>query len=230
MTQLQIERPKAEAYREFSKIVARIIADLIKEKPDAALGLPTGRTPMACYEYLSDYSRRGLDWSQVRCFGLDEYVDANEKHSFRQFLKEHVYQYANVQEKNLFNPLLVDNYDQVIADNGGLDLAILGLGRNGHIAFNEPGTPLNSWTHSVWLSESTQHANAEFFEGGNIPTRAVTMGIGTVLSAKRLILMVTGTQKKEILVKAMRGPVSSDVPASFLQLHNNLMVLADFDY
>ncbi|MBX9568358.1 MAG: glucosamine-6-phosphate deaminase [Candidatus Obscuribacterales bacterium] len=230
MMQLQIERPKAEAYREFSKIVAAVVADLIKEKPNAALGLPTGRTPTVLYEYLAEHSRNGLDWSNVRCFGLDEYVDANEQHSFRRFLEEHVYQHANVNKKNLFNPLLIDNYDLAIAEQGGLDLAILGLGRNGHIAFNEPGTPMQSWTHSVWLSESTQHANAEFFDGGRIPTRAVTMGISTLLAAKRLILMVTGTQKKEILERAMRGPITSEVPASFLQTHDNLMVLADFDY
>lgn len=228
--QLQIERPKAEAYREFSKIVAAVVADLIKEKPNAVLGLPTGRTPTLLYEYLAEYSHNGLDWSKVRCFGLDEYVDADEQHSFHRFLEEHVYQHANVSPENLFNPGLTDNYDQVIAEKGGLDLAILGLGRNGHIAFNEPGTPMMSWTHSVWLTPSTQHANAEFFEGGRIPTRAVTMGIGTLLAAKRLILMVTGTQKKEILSRAMKGPITSDVPASFLQTHENLMVLADFDY
>lgn len=186
---------------------------------------------MAVYEFLSDYSKQGLiDWSQVRCFGLDEYVDANEQHTFRHFLETYIYEHTNVRKENLFNPGFCDNYEQAIAEQGGLDLTILGLGRNGHIAFNEPGTPLKSWTHSVWLTESTIHANAEFFVGGQIPTRAVTMGISTIMASKRIILMVTGDGKREILTRAMRGEVTSEVPASFLQEHENLMVLTDFDY
>ena len=221
----------AQPFQTLSKIVAKIVSDLITDKPDACLGLPTGRTPLACYEYLAESSRQGeIDWRNINCFGLDDYVDADEKHSFRQFLKEKLYVHTNVTEKRLFNPIFCDNYDEQIAGCGGLDLCILGLGRNGHIAFNEPGTPLASWTHSVVLSESTRQANSEFFAGGTIPTRAVTMGISTIISSRRIILMVTGGAKKDILAKAMHGPITSDVPASFLQLHNNVMVLADFDY
>lgn len=220
-----------EAYQTLSKIVAKVVADLVKEKPDACIGLPTGRTPTLCYQYLSQSSRAAeINWQDVRCFGLDEYVDADVKHSFHRFLQDNLYINTNVREKNLYNPMLCDDYDQTIAKAGGLDLCILGLGRNGHIAFNEPGTPLNSWTHSVWLSESTRQANAEFFLGGKIPTRAVTMGLSTILASRRIILMVTGVGKKDILTQAMRGPVSSSVPASFLQDHDNVMVLADFDY
>jgi glucosamine-6-phosphate deaminase len=234
---LQITRPiestgqeLPEAYQTLSRIVAKVLADLIKEKPDACLGLPTGRTPLDCYRYLSDKSNGEIDWSQTRCFGLDEYVDADEKHSFRKFLTDNLYSKVNVNAENLFNPLFQDDYDKLIADCGGLDLCILGLGRNGHIAFNEPGTPLQSWTHSVWLSESTRQANAEFFSGGNIPTRAVTMGLSTILASRKIILMVLGAAKKDILTRAMRGPISSDVPASFLQTHKDVIVLADFDY
>ncbi len=220
-----------EGYQSLSKIVANVIADLIKEKPDVCLGLPTGRTPLACYNYLTEMSSDGaVDWSRVQCFGLDEYVDAAEQHSFRKFLKDNLYQHTNVSKENLHNPMFCDNYDEQIASLGGLDLCVLGLGRNGHIAFNEPGTPRSSWTHSVVLSESTRQANAEFFLGGKIPTRAVTMGLSTILSSKRIILMVSGDSKKSILTKAMRGPVTSEVPASFLQEHENVMVLADFDY
>ena len=220
-----------QAYQTLSKIVAKVVADLVEDKPNAVLGLPTGRTPLAIYEYLSESSSQGqIDWQQVRCFGLDDYVDCNEKHSFRHFLGEKLYANANVSPGNLFNPIFVDDYDALIAEAGGLDLCILGLGLNGHIDFNEPGTPRSSWTHSVILSESTRQANAEFFEGGKIPTRGVTMGISTILASRRIILMVTGAGKKDILTRAMRGPISSEVPASFLQEHDNVMVLADFDY
>lgn len=220
-----------EGYQHLSKIVAKTVADLLKEKPNACLGLPTGRTPLACYKYLVEQSQAGtIDWRQARCFGLDEYVDCNEQHSFRRFLHENLYQYTNVEQANLFNPMFYDNYDKAIADAGGLDLCILGLGRNGHIAFNEPGTARSSWTHSVVLSESTRQANAEFFAGGKIPTRAVTMGLSTILGSKRIILMVSGDSKKEILSRAMRGKVTNEVPASFLQEHDNVMVLSDFDY
>jgi glucosamine-6-phosphate deaminase len=220
-----------QVYQTLSMIVAKIVADLLKEKPDACLGLPTGRTPLACYEYLSASSAEGgVDWRQARCFGLDDYVDCDEQHSFRYFLNEHLYRHTNVSPENRFNPIFCDNYDELIESAGGLDLCILGLGRNGHIAFNEPGTPPTSWTHTVILSESTRQANAEFFVGGKIPSRGVTMGISTILASRRIILMVTGGAKKEILTRAMRGPVTSDVPASFLQGHKNVMVLADFDY
>ena len=220
-----------ETYREFSKNVATDVVELIKQKPNAALGLPTGRSPMAFYEFLREFTAQGLiDWTNVRCFGLDEYVDADEPHTFRHFLDINFYKHANVQQKNLFNPAICDAYDQTIAEHGGLDLAILGIGRNGHIAFNEPGTPRMSWTHSVWLTESTRQANMEFFAGGRVPTRAVTMGISTIMDARHVILMVTGENKKVILARAMNGEVTPEVPASFLQTHKNFEVLADFDY
>lgn len=220
-----------QAYQTLSRIVAKVVADLVREKPDACIGLPTGRTPLSCYGFLAESSQRGdIDWRQVRCFGLDDYIDVEEQHSFRRYLRDKLYSYTNVLEERLFNPTFCDNYDELIAKAGGLDLCLLGLGMNGHIAFNEPGTPLASWTHSVVLSESTRQANAEFFVGGKIPTRGVTMGISTILASRRIILMVAGGAKKDILAKAMRGPVTSEVPASFLQGHDNLMVLADFDY
>ncbi len=223
--------PQPEAYQALSKLVAQTVIDLVKEKPNACIGFPTGRTPRACYEVLTERSAKGeVDWQKVRCFGLDEYVDADEQHSFRTILNAWLYQNTNVSRENLFNPLFQDDYDQCIANAGGLDLCILGLGQNGHIAFNEPGTPLASWTHSVWLSESTRAANAEFFHGGTIPTRAVTMGLSTILASRRIILLVSGESKKGILTRAMRGEISGEVPASYLQNHDNVMVLADFDY
>jgi glucosamine-6-phosphate deaminase len=210
--------------------VAEAVKDQIRRHPGSVLGLPTGRTPTGVYELLSSWSRQGeINWSAVRCFGLDEYYDVDESESFRGYLQANLYQHINLPEQARFNPIFWSDYDAKIAEQGGLDLAILGIGKNGHIAFNEPGTPLNSWTHSVILTESTRQANAEFFKK-TIPTRAVTMGIQTILQAKRLILMASGKNKKDILTQALMGPVTPAVPASLLQLHSDIMVMTDFEY
>lgn len=221
-----------ETYQTFSLKVAESIRELIQFKPNACLGLPTGRTPLELYRVLSQWSEEGaINWSQISCFQLDEYFDTNPEHSFRNFLILNLYRRTNISPDRLYNPLLAENYDGTIERCGGLDIMLLGLGRNGHIAFNEPGIPLDSWTHSVWLAESTRKANAEFFDDGcRVPTRAVTVGIQTILSARKLILMVNGEHKKAILQQALNGPVTPDVPASFLQLHKDLVVLTDFEY
>lgn len=221
-----------ETYQTFSHKVAEEIRDLIKAKPTACLGLPTGRTPLELYRILARWSEEGaIDWSQISCFQLDEYFDTGPEHSFRNFLILNLYRHTNLSPDKLYNPMLAEDYDADIEQKGGLDVTILGLGRNGHIAFNEPGIPLTSWTHSVWLAESTRKANADFFDDGcRVPTRAVSMGISTILNSNKLILMVSGQEKREILHKALRGPVTSDIPASFLQLHKNCLVFTDFDY
>jgi glucosamine-6-phosphate deaminase len=125
----------------------------------------------------------------------------------------------------------VDDYDGLIASEGGLDLTLLGIGTNGHIAFNEPGTPLNSWTHSILLTESTRKANQSYFdESTSVPYRAVTMGIQTILSSKKLILIVSGEKKRAILERALLGEVDRNIPASYLSLHPHVTVLTDFDF
>jgi glucosamine-6-phosphate deaminase len=224
--------PTVEPYQSLSLELADLIARTLRDNPHACLGLPTGRTPQLCYSYLTDWSEKGtLDWSNARCFGLDEYVDTDEKHTFAYFLEEHLYKNGNFSRWNLFNPLNFDDYDRLIADCGGLDLTILGLGQNGHIAFNEPGTPFQSWTHAARLTHSTKVANLEFFGSlDRVPRYAVTMGIQTILSSKRLILVVFGEKKIPVLQEALRGPVTPNLPASFLQLHKHLEVLSEFKW
>jgi glucosamine-6-phosphate deaminase len=135
-----------------------------------------------------------------------------------------------VKSENLFNPRQVDNYDLLIEQEGGLDLTLLGIGTNGHIAFNEPGTPLDSWTHSVLLTESTRRANQAYFsQATSVPHKAITMGIRTILSSKKLILIVSGEKKRDILERALLDEVNPQIPASYLSLHPHVTVLTDFD-
>lgn len=219
-----------EPYATLSARVAAAIKEQIRQKPNSRLGLPTGRTPTEAYRLLSAWSKAGeVDWSRVRTFGLDEYYGVDETVSFKHYLETNLYNNINLPAESRFNPLLNEDYDRLIAEQGGLDLTILGIGTNGHIAFNEPGTPLESWTHCIWLSQETLKANAEFFKG-TIPTHAVTMGIQTILASRKLLLVASGKGKKDILTAALRGPVTRDVPASFLQMHKDVQVITDFEY
>ena len=221
----------SEFYEALSHKVATAIKEQIATKPSSCLGLPTGRTPLGTYALLDDWTKhKHVDWSGVHCFALDEYLDVDPRYSFHNYLQENLYNDINVSQASCYMPTEIVDYDEAIAKAGGLDLIILGMGTNGHIAFNEPGTPLESWTHSVWLSESTRISNSEFFGGvAHVPTRAVTMGIRTVLASRRIILMVSGKGKAHTLELALHGPVTSQIPASYLQLHNNLTVLTDFE-
>lgn len=201
----------------------------VQEKPDASIGVPTGRTPLLCYQLLS--KNKAIDWRAVRCFGLDEYVGTDHVHTFRYFLEQNLYSKGNFDRSALFNPLDVDNYDRLIADCGGLDLTILGLGQNGHIAFNEPGTPLLSWTHTAQLTDSTRVSNLEFFGSlDEVPKNSVTMGIQTILASKRIILVVAGKNKITVLQNALKGPVCADIPASYLQYHPALEVISELPW
>lgn len=219
-----------EPYATLSQRVAEEVREQIRTKPDSRIGLPTGRTPTDSYRVLSRWTQEGeIDWSRVKTFGLDEYYDVDESVSFRRYLEMNLYKNINQPAENRFNPLFCEDYDALISAEGGLDLTILGIGQNGHIAFNEPGTPFWSWTHSIWLTESTIQANAEFFKGAP-PTKAVTMGIQTILGSRKIILMASGNRKKPILEKALRGPITPEVPASFLQKHPNVLVMTDFEF
>lgn len=218
-------------YEKLSLQVAQAVAEEIRQKPNCNLGLPTGRTPIRCYELLSQWSQnKSLDWSQVKCFALDDYIDASEEISFSTYLQTHLYQAAGVCPDSQFNPRFADDYDGLIASHGGLDLTIIGIGRNGHIAFNEPGTQEASWTHCVWLAQSTIKDNFSQESALAIPKVAVTMGIQTIMNSKRLILIANGESKQAILHQALTGPISMEVPASILQKHPNLTVLADFPW
>ena len=215
-----------------SREVAYAVIDQVSRKPSSLFGLPTGRTPKSLYGYIKEITEKErIDWSRARFFGLDEYLNTSPEKTFQFYLKKNIYTPLKVGAEQCFNPLYLDNYDEVIDSLGGLDLTILGIGANGHIAFNEPPTPELSWTHCIWLSDSTREANQEFFESSaSVPKRAVTMGIQTLLSSRKIILMAFGKNKKAILTKSLTGPVDSSIPASFLQLHRNLEVYTDFEF
>jgi len=211
--------------------VAEAIARQLKMKPDSKFGLPTGRSPVGCYQILSELSQKGvLDWSRCKCFALDDYIDVAEEQSFHYFLESNLYRNTNLPQENRFSPRNQDDYDRVISDEGGLDLCVLGLGTNGHIAFNEPGTPQLSWTHCHWLTESTREANASAFGGADkVPTRAITIGIETILASRSIILIASGEKKRAALKRALSGELDAGLPASFLALHPQVNVFRDFE-
>lgn len=212
--------------------VAEVMAQQLKAKPDSCFGLPTGRTPLGFYEVLSEWTRLGkVDWAAARCFALDEYLDVPIELSFAKYLDSNLYVHTNLPATGRFNPSALDDYDGLILREGGLDLIVVGIGRNGHIAFNEPGTPRLSWTHCSRLTESTRQANAGIFGSADrVPKTAVTMGLQTILNAKKVILVASGEQKRSILKSALSGPVTPELPASFLQEHANLEIFTDFDF
>ncbi len=219
-------------YQQLSQEMAEAVAKLLRAQPSARLGLPTGHSPLGAYKLLSQWSEQGkLDWSKACCFALDEYIDADAEESFQHFLETNLYRHTNLPDGQKFNPKNVDNYDQLIRDMGGLDLTILGIGTNGHIAFNEPGTPRMSWTHCTRLTEATREANQTYFgPGEEVPKRAVTMGIETILASKQIILIASGAHKQEVLERALLGTTDVNLPASFLSLHPHVTVLSDFEF
>ncbi len=160
-----------------------------------------------------------------------DYLGVAENYSFQNILSDKLYKFINIAPENCLNPRFQDNYDQVINNYGGLDLCILGIGKNGHIAFNEPETPKSSWTHCVWLSESTRQANKLYFsDNTKVATKAITMGISTILAARKIILIATGEAKIGILTKTFTDPANQSLPASFLTLHKSLLTVTDFPF
>lgn len=218
-------------YDAMSLNVAEAIARQLKMKPTSNFGLPTGRSPRGCYKILSEWSQAGtLNWQNSKCFALDDYLNVEEEKSFHHFLETNLYRQTNLPELNKFSPRNQDDYDQVIAEQGGLDLCVLGLGTNGHIAFNEPGTPQLSWTHCHFLTQSTKEANAQEFGGADkVPTNAITIGIETILASRSIILIASGEKKRDALQKALSGNVTSQIPASYLALHPQVKVFRDFE-
>tara|TARA_Y100000004_G_scaffold111698_1_gene125414 strand:- start:515 stop:1210 length:696 start_codon:yes stop_codon:yes gene_type:complete len=215
-------------YHTMSVMVADIIEDLIAPTPGThnlphiKLGLPTGGTPIGMYKSLVE---RNLTWSAVTTFNLDEYIDIDPDHpeSYTNFMWRRLHMYTNIKEENIRFPNL--NYDDEIQKAGGLDLTILGLGSNGHIAFNEPFTPFNSTTRIVNLAQQTIKDNSRFFDSiDDVPTQAITMGLKTIMSSKEIIMMVHGEHKRDALVKAIWGKTTPDVPASILKEHENVRV------
>jgi len=215
---------KLNSYKKLSSTVADIVEEQLVEKVFQQLVLPTGSTPIGLYKELA---KRNLNWSYVRTFNLDVYImNPNHSQSYQTFMKENLFNRINIYPDNChfpFRPTLA--YEDKINYFGGVDLCILGIGSNGHIAFNEPGSSFKSRTRVVDLDEQTIQDNSRFFDSvDDVPKQAITMGIGTIMESKKIILMASGDHKKDILEKALNGKVTEDVPASVLQTHKNVEV------
>ncbi len=222
--------------QEIAEKVARQYVKLLRQKPDAVLGLATGSTPLKLYKQLAEFCSEGkISFKRVRSFNLDEYIGLDEKHeqSYRYFMNRNFFDEVDIDPANTHVPSGMDtknceSYDDEIIAAGGIDLQLLGIGVDGHIGFNEPGTSFESRTHVVELEESTRLVNSRFFSSiDEVPTHAVTMGIKTVMNARRIILMATGESKAKIVKAFIEGPVCEEVPASVLRLHPRVTVYLD---
>ena len=225
--------------QEVAREGAKTFAKSIKEKPDIVLGLATGGTPVGMYQELIRMHREeGLDFSRVTSFNLDEYVGLSGDHSqsYRYFMEDNLFNHINIDKAKTHVPSgMAENvpascqkYEGDIKNQKGVDLQLLGIGSNGHIAFNEPGSPSDSRTREVDLTEKTIKDNARFFENeSEVPRKAVTMGIATILEAKKIVLLATGGNKAEVVAKAIKNPATTDIPASFLQNHPGCVFVVD---
>ncbi len=228
---------EVENYEQLSKAAGNIIASQIILKPNSVLGLATGSSPVGAYkELIKKYENGELDFSRITSVNLDEYIglDGDNDQSYRYFMNTNLFNHVNIDKSKTFVPsgIATDiekeckDYDDNIKRLGGIDLQLLGIGLDGHIGFNEPDEFFTKATHKVTLDESTIEANARFFESiDDVPRAAVTMGMGGIMGAKRVLLIANGESKKEIIEKAFFGPIDPKVPASILQLHSDLTVI-----
>jgi glucosamine-6-phosphate deaminase len=228
-------------YELLSKKGASIIARLIRKKPDCVLGLATGSTPIGTYKELARIHREeGLDFSKLTTFNLDEYLGLSPDHdqSYHHFMQENLFQHVNVNPDDIHIPngLAKDlptecmGYERSIKEAGGVDLQLLGLGRDGHIGFNEPSSSLGSRTRVKTLTPETIEDNARFFDQNeDVPRFALTMGVGTIMDAKEILLLASGENKAEALRATIEGPISAEFTASVLQLHSKVTMIADED-
>lgn len=229
----------AKDYEEMSKEAALLIAEEIRSKPNSVLGLATGSTPIGCYqELVRMYKEKGLDFSAVTSFNLDEYfgLPADHEQSYAYFMQKNLFTQINIDIKNTHIPNGVtknveeecQKYDSLIEEKGGIDLQLLGVGVNGHIGFNEPDEELKIGTHLVDLTENTIKANSRFFHSiEEVPKKAITMGLGPIMKAKKILLLASGKNKAEIIAKIVNGKCSTKVPASILQVHPQLTIIVD---
>lgn len=234
-----MEYYNAQDNEHLGQMAARWVAREILIRPSMVLGLPTGSTPVAMYRYLTHLAKEGIvSFAQVRTFNLDEYVGLSADHpqSYASFMREHFWGKVDLPEGNADIPrgdvsdLQAEcrRYDNAIQRAGGIDVQILGLGLNGHIGFNEPSHNLEIRTHVVDLTMDTVQANSRFFSDPQlVPRRAITMGIGSIMQAQKILLLVSGENKRDILTKTLYGAVTTEVPASILQLHADLTVITD---
>ena len=230
---------KAKDYNDMSRKAANILSAQVIMKPDAVLGLATGSTPLGAYSQLIEWYKKGdIDFSLVTTVNLDEYkgLTKDNPQSYYRFMCENFFDHINIDKKNVNIPdgmqensyVECERYNSVIRSVGGIDMQLLGIGGNGHIGFNEPGCAFETETHCVQLTESTINANSRFFDSiDEVPKEAYTMGIKSIMQAKKILLIASGESKAKALYEAICGPVTPKNQASILQLHNDVTIVAD---
>lgn len=225
-------------YDMLSTQAADLVIEQIKKKSSSVLGLATGSTPIGMYKKLVNSYHNGLDFSSIITFNLDEYVGLSPDHpqSYRYFMDVNLFNHVNINKKNIHVPSGVcDNvkefclkYDNAIKEAGGIDLQILGIGRNGHIGFNEPAEVLEGGTHMTKLSTDTIDANSRFFDSiEDVPKAAITMGISTIMKSRKIVLLASGPDKAPVIAKISKPYIDTKVPASLLHLHSNAVIIVD---
>lgn len=229
-------------YEALSRKAGEILAHEIKNHSNLTLGLATGSTPIGTYkELIKAYNEGSIDFSNIKTFNLDEYIglDGDHPNSYRYFMNEELFNHINIDKHNTYVPngkaekldIYCKEYDKLIEENGGIDVQILGIGTNGHIAFNEPAEELSVGTSVVNLKESTINDNARFFKSmDEVPKTAITMGIGSILKAKKILLLASGKNKKDIIKELLnKDTITTMVPASLLKLHPDVTIIVDED-
>ncbi|MCP3027841.1 glucosamine-6-phosphate deaminase [Halobacillus sp. A5] len=226
-------------YQELSEKACELIEQQVSKKPDSVLGLATGGSPLGTYqEMIKGFSSRGVNYEKVRTLNLDEYIglDKNDSQSYHFFMKSHLFDYINVNADNTYIPngkapdldTECELYEKLIEDIGPPDLQLLGVGQNGHIGFNEPGTSFESETHIIDLEESTRQANARFFDSlEDVPKQAVTMGIRSILKSKRIVVIASGERKAEAIRQMLKEEPNENMPASALKHHKHVTLIVD---
>lgn len=226
-------------YDEMSLCAAKLLAKEIINKPNLTLGLATGSTPLGLYKNLINMNKNNIiDFSNVKTFNLDEYfgLDKNNNQSYYYFMKNNLFDYINIDINNTHIPNgNVKNvedeckrYDNLIQENGGIDIQILGIGANSHIAFNEPSNTFKMGTYLVDLTESTIKANSRFFNSiEDVPTKAITMGVGSIFNAKKIILLASGKEKAQAIYDTVYGEIDPKIPSSILKIHPNVTLIID---
>ncbi|WP_243292054.1 glucosamine-6-phosphate deaminase [Bacillus sp. FJAT-47783] len=226
-------------YQEMSRKAAEYLISKVRANPSMTLGLATGGTPIGLYEQLiRDHRDNGTSYENITTFNLDEYIGLKpeNEHSYHYYMNENFFKHINIPISNTHIPNgLADHkedecnrYEKLIQENGGIDVQVLGIGGNGHIGFNEPGTPFSSTTHIINLAQATREANARFFNSiDEVPTQAITMGIKTIMQSKEIVLLASGKAKKEAIKKLFSQEVTESFPASILNLHPNVIIFVD---
>ncbi|MGG3855824.1 glucosamine-6-phosphate deaminase [Caldifermentibacillus hisashii] len=229
-------------YQELSERAAKIVIETVQKKPNAVLGLATGSTPIGLYnELIDDHAKNGTSYRKICTFNLDEYVGLEGSHpqSYLYFMRQHLFNHIDILSENTFIPngkaedmmKECERYEELIKEKGGIDLQILGIGQNGHIGFNEPGTSFSSRTHIIQLTESTRQANSRFFSSmDEVPTHAVTVGIQTIMESRKILLLISGQAKMEAFKRLLSDEIDECFPASVLKLHNDATVITDIAF